>query len=243
MADKLQRRSGGLTADQIAEYVGRPDPVVIEVGCNNGVDSIKFMDAMPRIRLFCFEPDPRPLVKFKKLTAMAKTLSDEIDLRVELYEMAVSDKDGTSLMWRSSGMPPRWPKQHDGDWDMSGSLLEPTGHLDYSKWVTFPESHRLEVKTIRLDTWLKQHPEIDQIDFLWIDAQGGEGDVILGGPKALAITRYMYCEIPFIAPGTKFHNLPLYAGQRTLAELQTMLPDWDAIALHDTDNVLFKRIQ
>ncbi len=231
MNETMEMRPGNLRADEIARMIDCDSPVMLEVGANNGADTERFLEAMPNISLFCFEPDPRPIVKFH----------DRIgpDLRCTLVNKAVSDTDGTTVMYRSSGKPPNQPN-HDGDWDMSGSIFKPTKHLEYSPWVTFPDSHHLEVDTIRLDTWFKSQTAIDAIDFIWADVQGAEAAMVRGATETLARTRYLYTEIPFVAPGNRFDNAAMYEGQPTLSELREMLPTFELVAIYHIDNALFK---
>lgn len=220
-----------LTAKDILRLVG-PAPLMLEVGCNDGADTQHFLDAMPGIRLFCFEPDPRAIARFKTKVH---------DARVALIEAAVSDVDGTATFHGSSGRVPAAQRTPDAlpccfleEWDLSGSLLRPTGHLARSEWVTFPQDRNYQVSTIRLDSWLAAHPEIKGIDFMWVDAQGGEAAIFRGGQETLRHTRYCYFE---------FYNTPLYEGQPPLRELRKLLPggegQWDLLGIHG-ENALCK---
>lgn len=223
-----------LTAKDVRDLVGNYSSVMLEIGCNDGMDTVQFLEAMPGVRVFAFEPDPRALERFH-----TKVSSD----RVELLAAAVSDTDGTATFYGSSGRHPRAGKPGASEacsldeWDLSGSLLRPTGHLAYSPFTTFPEDRQYTVETIRLDTWLHlHHPEIKRIDFIWCDTQGAEAAVIRGGSQALSLTRYLYAEIYDYAP--QFRT-PLYDGQASLAELQEMLPAFDLLGVHG-DNALFR---
>jgi 2-O-methyltransferase len=55
-----------LTHEAIAELVKRPDPTILEIGCNNGSDTLSFLRVMPQAKIYCFEPDPRAIAHFKK---------------------------------------------------------------------------------------------------------------------------------------------------------------------------------
>ncbi|MHC4867498.1 MAG: FkbM family methyltransferase [Planctomycetota bacterium] len=223
-----------LTAKDMRALVGNDHPDILEIGCNDGTDTLRFLEAMPRARIFAFEPDPRALKRFH-----TKVSSD----RVELLAAAVSDTDGTATFYGSSGRHPHAGKPGASEacsldeWDLSGSLLRPTGHLAYSPFTTFPEDRQYTVETIRLDTWLHlHHPEIKRIDFIWCDTQGAEAAVIRGGPEVLGMARYLYAEIYDYAP--QFRT-PLYDGQASLEELQGMLPAFDLLGIYG-DNALFE---
>ncbi len=223
-----------LNAGDIRNLVGTDSPLILEIGCNDGTDTLKFLEAMPHSRVYTFEPDPRAIKRFR---------GNVSDHRVILSEVAVSATDGKATFYGSSGRAPARSRRPGAlaccfldEWDLSGSLCRPTGHLTFSPWTTFPESRRYQVKTIRLDTWLSNHPEIETIDFIWCDVQGAEVMVIQGGTNTLAITRYFY---------TEFYNKPLYEGQLPLSKLQEMLPGFQLLGIYSSRrdrNALFERV-
>ena len=218
-----------VTALVIRDLVGKDNPTILEIGCNDGTDTLLFLEAMPKAKVYCFEPDPRAIARFKH------TVNDS---RVILYEMAVSNSNGWALFHGSSGRPPNSSRRPGApsacwlpEWDLSGSICKPTGHLSYCKWATFPENRQYKVCTMRLDTWLEGHPELTQIDFIWCDVQGAEALVIQGGTKTLSITSYFY---------TEFNDVPLYDGQVPLAKLRELLPNFECLGIYGVENTLFK---
>lgn len=217
-----------ITHAEIKDLVGRGRPrdmrtVILEIGCNNGNDSQAFLDTFPGpgLRLYCFEPDPRAIAQFK----------DRIrDPRCELIEAAIAADDGRTVLHMSGGRPPGHPP--DLDWNMSSSIRQPTGHLQMSPWCTF--DRKVEVETMRLDTWYKQHPELGTIDFIWADTQGAEVDLINGGRLALDNTRFCF---------TEFYNTPCYQGQINLAQIIELLgPRWQPMATYENYNVLMRNL-
>mgnify|MGYP001596600857 CR=1 FL=1 len=220
-----------LTAKDIRNLVGS-SPLMVECGANDGTDTQRFLDAMPGIRLYCFEPDPRAIRRFKA------TIHDD---RCTLIEAAVSDIDGEAIFHGSSGQAPESSRTPNApacvflkDWDLSGSLCKPTGHLSYSPWVSFPADREYTVQTVTLDTWLDEHFDLRVIDFIWCDTQGGEGLVVRGGVEMLRKTRWFYCET---------YANPLYEGQPTtkdfLALIEKLLPEYKFVSQHG-DNILCK---
>ncbi len=217
-----------LTAEGVYDFLQMIDPVILEIGCNDGTDTLKFLKAMPEAKIYCFEPDPRAIKRFYE-TVSAK--------QVSLEKVAISNVNGKALFYGSSGRPPeksRHPKApaccYLDEWDLSGSLCKPTGHLQFSPWTTFPKDRQYQVKTQRLDSWLDKYPEIPLIDFIWCDVQGAEGLVIEGATNTLALTHYFY---------TEFYDKPLYEGQLPLEKLQVMLPNFELVGICG-DNALFK---
>ncbi len=216
----ITKHTRELTAPDIRDLVG-VEPTLLEIGCNDGTDALRFLEAMPRARIYCFEPDPRAIARFKKIT--------NGEGRVELAEVAVSNVDEVATFYGSSGRPPKKLRgpgalhyHHLDEWDLSGSLKKPTGHLTFSPWTTFPENRRYQVDTTRLDTWRRKHPGVTRVDFIWCDVQGAESLVVQGGPQTLKVTDYLYME---------YSDRPLYEGQAPLEELRSMLSGFDLIAI------------
>jgi FkbM family methyltransferase len=201
-----------LIFDEIRSLVGRDDPIILEIGANDGTQSRCFLDTFPRCRLFCFEPDSRAIWHWKKNVQ---------DPRATLIESAVGAVDGTVIFYVSAGREPV-------GWDKSGSIRAPKTHLTRWPWVTFPTT--VEVACTRLDTWLDSEA-VDRIDFIWADVQGAEGDLAAGAPRALAMTRYFY---------TEYSNEELYEGQIDLRTLTERLADFEIAMLFRSD-VLFRR--
>jgi FkbM family methyltransferase len=193
------------------------------------------LKAFPRCKLYCFEPEQRALMRVDPPGFFSR-IGD--DIRVSLFRVAVSDTDGYQIFHVCTGQTPDGTGRDiaTSDWDMSGSLCKPTGHLEHSPWVLFPEDKQMRVPTTRLDTWLEFHPFITGIDLLWADIQGAEGRMIAGATKVLRSTRYVYAETA---------DPPLYERQLTAGQLASLLPEFEVIASygagHRERNLLLKR--
>ena len=204
-----------ITPAEIRDLVGT-SPFIIEIGCNDGTDTAKMLAAMPEARFYCFEPELRALSRF--------CLRDHP--QVTLIALAVAHRSGALDFWPSTGVVPGSSAPCANDWDYSGGLSHPTGHLIRDKVVRFKEPIR--VPTITLDSLVHQYPDV--VDFIWQDVQGAEAKVILGGRETLRRTRYLY---------TEYYDTPQYDRQPNLEALISFLPDFDVVALYN-GNVLFK---
>jgi 2-O-methyltransferase len=120
-----------------------------------------------------------------------------------------------------------WRAEYPEGWDQSGSLRAPKSHKIVWPWVKFESIVAVQVR--RLDTWARENG-IGTVDFIWVDLQGAEGDLISGGREALARTRYLY---------TEYSNDELYEGQPNLVQLMEMLPNFSVLSRYAMD-VLFK---
>jgi FkbM family methyltransferase len=223
-----------LHADEIPDYIGDvSEPTLVEVGCCDGEDTERFLNSMPKARIYAFEPDVRCVRKLKA-RFNAATVGDLKRKNIHLTQAAVADRDGACTLYRSSGKPPGQP-DHDGDWHMSSSIFRPTGHFEMSPWTTFPEAMQTMVNTVRLDSWIENMPEIEVIDFMWADVQGAERALIQGGSHTLkAKIRWFY---------TEYYNTEMYEGQPDLNEIVQMLkPEFKLHTLYHTDNALFQNV-
>ncbi len=128
---------------------------------------------------------------------------------------AISDKEGELEFNRSSNSE-------------SGSIKNPKNHLTKYTHITFPE--KIKVKSTTLDVYCKKN-NIEYIDFLWVDIQGAEEEMILGGTDILPKTKYIY---------TEYSNDEMYEGQITLKRILELLPDFEVIGYFDFDNVLLR---
>jgi 2-O-methyltransferase len=203
-----------LTKSEIHELVSCDDPLVLEIGCNDGSDTLEFLAEFPAVRIHCFECDPRPIRAFRSRIS---------DPRCQLHEVALSDRTGIATLHMSGGTLEGVPEE---DWDQSSSLLEPTGHRSVHPWITFERS--CEVETVRLDDWAEQTIPGGVVDFTWMDVQGAEHLVIAGGASTFARTRFCYFE---------YSGSELYRGQQSLRPLLQALRTYRLLATYK-DNAL-----
>ena len=195
---------------EIKSLIGTEDPIILEIGANNGTDTIDFLNTFKYGRFFCFEPDPR---------ALAQWMQNVKDPRAQVFNIAISDQIGSIEFNQSSGWPPDWDKPSpDAEWNMSGSIKKPKNHIPLHPWCLFDK--KIMVNTITLDEWV-ENVGVKEIDFAWIDAQGAEYEVIKGGRDTFDNKlRYVY---------TEYSNDEQYEGQLNKGELLKMLPNYSVI--------------
>jgi FkbM family methyltransferase len=186
--------------------------VFVEIGMHFGTDTADFRRMHPHARIVCFEPDPRNI-------KMIKTLGN--DKICELYEIAVSNTNESMDFYMSSGNSKGLLSDAlltENDWSCSSSLKKPTGHLSLHKWITFPNS--VKVNCCKLDEF--EPLKNTKIDFMWVDVQGAEDIVFSCAQETLKNTRYVY---------TEYCNQQLYEGQLNLQGVLGLFPGFKV--LHD----------
>ena len=206
----------GLDKKIIKQLLKKEDPLILELGAHAGEDTREFIREFKNLKIYCFEPDPRCIKKFKSRLK---------DSRCVLVEAAISNTDGVTWLNMSSGRPPRrvynlfrklglrklYEALAKDDWDYSSSIKPATsGPKDYP-WLNFKE--KAEVKTIKLDSWINDN-NIQQVDFIWSDIQGAEKDMLEGAVKALKVCKYYY---------TEYGELSSYQGALTREETIVLL--------------------
>ena len=206
--------SGGISEIEIKYLVGKVNPVIIEVGANIGQTTAKILNQIPGATIYCFEPDPRAVLEFKKNINSPN---------VHLFESAVGNENGSVVFHQSSGV------DEYKDWNQSGSIKQPKEHLNFWPKVTFPTS--IEIPIVRLDDWAKSI-DLPMVDFIWADTQGAEADLILGGLVTLDKTRFLY---------TEYGPRELYDGQASLEMIDGLLKNFSITRLFDID-VLFENL-
>ena len=210
----IPHRASDITVGELRYILGRDDPLIIEVGCNDCETTAKMLGVMPNARIVCFEPDPRPL-------ARNCCRGDE---RVTVHQLAISDRIERTTFYQSGGEVPHSTAPCKADWDYSGSIHKPTGHLKRDEFVKFPS--QIDVMTRTLDDmnlFLSR-----QVDLVFADVQGAEARLILGGHATLRRTRYFYCE---------FYDVEQYERQPDLKGILSFLPYWDLVGIY-ADNAL-----
>ena len=205
---------GALELSRLPSLLQKADPVILDIGCNEGDHTSQFLSLFPNSQVYAFEPDPRAQKRFKEKIN---------NPRAKLHEYAIGSQDGETIFHMSGGTPPMsWPQS----WDLSGSIREPKEVLVEHPWCKFEESIVVPVRS--LDTWLGQE-KVKVVDFIWADTQGAEADLIRGGMKTLERTRYLY---------TEYSDKELYKGQVNFRELLRMIPDFSVLTRYEGDVLL-----
>jgi FkbM family methyltransferase len=192
LSQHVPMEHGHLTVAELKPLIGRDDPTILEIGANVGQTTEDMLREMPRSRIYCFEPEPRAIKKFKERISSPN---------VSLFECAVGDRNGVVTFNQSTG------EGAAKDWDQSGSIRKPKLHLQ--TWPTVKFETQIEVPIVRLDDWAIDKT-LDQVDLIWADVQGAESDLIAGGASVIRSTRFFF---------TEYGAIEWYEGQISLDEL------------------------
>ena len=208
-----------ITPSLIKSIVDKEDPVILEIGCNDGTNTEWFLKSFSRPTIHCFEPDPRAIKRFRRRIGANE--------HVQLHEVAVCDISGTVKFHQSSGIPRgNNCNLEQEDWDLSGSIKTPRAHLEKHPWCKFETS--IQSPAIRLDEWAQKN-EVAEVDFIWMDVQGAELDVFRGGKDVIQRTRFIY---------TEYSERELYEGQPNIKKILSALPGFKIRERYENDLLL-----
>jgi FkbM family methyltransferase len=176
----------------LAEYFRDPaDPVLFDVGAHEGSTIDLLLEMFPQSAIHAFEPDPGHFAKLSERCAAAS--------RVTPHQVGVGSTSGrlefhSNLFGSNGGV---------------GSFLA----LDPRSGAQTVASHVVDVVTI--DAFCRDNA-IDHIDFLKLDVQGFEREVLLGAQRMLGerSIRTLQVEIIFF---------PFYERQLSFYDIESLL--------------------
>lgn len=177
-----------------AHYVPK-NPVILEAGAFDGTDTIAMARMWPKSTIYAFEPEPTNFAKILKGIEQLKN--------VYCYPLALGDRTGTIDFHLS--------QDSKSNRTGSGSLLQPSKHVELSEPGTFGKTLTVPIAT--LDSWGAQH-KVSAIDLLWLDMQGYELRMLQASSTLLKTVKAIYLEVSFVG---------LYDGQPNYKEVKTWL--------------------
>lgn len=134
---------------------------VLDIGANIGYFSLMMANLIgPKGKVYAFEPNPKMFLRLKKNLEINPSYSDQI----EINQLALGNMEGIAKLF----CPPPG--------------LEGLGGLRNTKRI--PIDKTINVNVITLDKYVKEH-NIKKIDFIKLDVEGGEYDVIKGAEDTL----------------------------------------------------------
>lgn len=159
---------------------------ILDIGGCEGEESIRYSRIFPFSSIYVFEPLPDN----QKLVA-ENIIKYKVE-NVTLVPFAVSDEEGFSQFYISSGHPENQPQ--DLDWNFgnkSSSLLLPDNN-NLASWLLFDE--KMDVQTITVDSFLSQN-KINNVDFIHMDVQGAELKVLNGAKGHIKNIKAIWLEV------------------------------------------------
>ena len=196
--------------------------VIFDVGANDGSTFSHLPRWLPWAQFYAFEPTPELVASLGERMARYRNY--------HLVPKAVSDMRG-HLRFNVAGV---------GDWGCS-SLLEFSEGLDRT-WPgreDFKVTRQIEVEAIRLDDFVRRN-RIDRIDFLHVDTQGTDLNVLRSLGDEIHRVRGGVIEVP------QSREVMLYRNQHTREQALEFFRAhgfqvWKTVSQTNEDNLYFRR--
>ncbi|HBE71610.1 MAG TPA: methyltransferase FkbM [Planctomycetaceae bacterium] len=147
--------------ERILPHVLDEAPIIFDVGANCGDYTDELAKLFCTAKIHCFEPNPE----------MTKAIRSRLGDSVTIAEVALSSEEGTLNLYT----PTETDAPSHGS--LYGGVLE--NLHGYAKVAT------TEVMTTTLDQYCEAQ-EIKKIDFLKVDTEGAERDVLVGAKRLIA---------------------------------------------------------
>jgi 2-O-methyltransferase len=174
-------------------------PVILEAGAYIGTESVIMSKIWPEGHVHAFEPVPEIYHSLQETTKSSSNIST--------YPLALSQTNGAAIFYISEDV--RAPNTASA----SSSLRPPKEHLDVCDTVTFPRT--ITVQTQTLDSWAQAN-QINHVDFLWLDMQGSELEMLMASPEILKTVQVILTETIFIEA---------YQGQYLFPEMKKWMEE------------------
>jgi FkbM family methyltransferase len=161
---------------------------IFDVGACEAEDSIRYSNLFPKAKIFAFEPLPENYLKAKENIEYFNKSN-----QIFLYPFAINDKEGEYKFYVSSGNPRIYGNISDWDFgNKSSSLLKPGKIKQTHEWLKFNRVIKVQTKTL---CSFCSHNDIKKINFLHIDVQGAELNVLKSAGDLLYDTDLIWLEV------------------------------------------------
>jgi FkbM family methyltransferase len=144
---------------------------LLEAGCHDGSDSLRFLKAFPNIRLYAFEPDE---ISFNA----AKDLLSPFQSRIVLKKVALMSSAGLAMFMTSK--------------EFDGKGVSVFRKLELSQSNSHKEERYVEASTIDAELSLS---EITSNGVVWLDVEGSALEVLMGAQKSLSLIKIIQVEV------------------------------------------------
>jgi len=174
---------------------------VVHIGAHYGEEIQEYVDnGIQKITVF------EPLSK--NFEVLAERLQN-VNADIQGYQVALGSQKGTATMYLSSNEA------------QSSSILKPKEHLEHHPDVSFDGTEEVEVSI--LDDY-----DLGDANFINMDVQGYELEVLRGGKETLNNVDYVYCEVnrgEMYENNAMIDDIDEYLGEYGFERVETYWPE------------------
>jgi 2-O-methyltransferase len=153
------------------------------------------------------------------------------DQNVIINNLAIGGSDGVIDFYKTENWKVSGTSVQGGGYYGSSSIRKPKGVFDAWKDMSFSTT---KTNITTFDSYIEKHSlQNETIDFMWVDIQGAEVDMINGGKKYLKNAKYIF---------TEYCDSELYEGEIGLNQICEMLKENFVMEKDFGGDVLLKNI-
>ncbi len=195
--DKYINTSLKIKNDLLSIFDQNEEIVIFDIGACEGADSIRYKKLFPNAKVFAFEPLSQNIKKIKHNLKRYQLINE-----IQVINKALGEEVGEMKFFISSGRPDKAKKSKDWDYgNKSSSLFPPKDISKTHGWHKFQKEVKVKVDTIK-DFCQKNY--VDHIDFIHLDVQGAEIQVLKGAGDLINNIKAIWLEVA---------NREMYEGQ------------------------------
>lgn len=161
----------------LIEKIIDPDDVILEAGAFDGSDTIGLAKMVPEGKVLSFEPNPP---RYAELAERVKNVYN-----VNTFPFALGEKNEAITFYVCYGA------QYNPAYEGASSALPPSKSMEINY-----QGPRIEVPCFILDDWCRENNQ-SKIDFMWLDLEGYELQVLKSSPQILRTVKAIYVETNF----------------------------------------------
>lgn len=162
--------------DLIARIIDSDD-VILEAGAFDGGDTLGLARMVPQGKVISFEPNPP---RYAELIGKVKNIYN-----VNTFPFALGETNEPITFYVCYGA------SYEPCYEGASSALPPSESMKINY-----QGPRIEVPCFVLDDWCRENNQ-SKIDFMWLDLEGYELQVLKSSPQILSTVKAMYVETNF----------------------------------------------
>jgi FkbM family methyltransferase len=216
----------------------KKSPVILEIGSHYCEDTVDMINVFSNPIIHCFEPDPRNISVIRKYMNMLGNKAYKHGSNVFLHTVALYEENGEKdfyLSYRPMNENDKVPQKYiwinEDDYRSFGINDSGSSSLKYGS-SHVRDAKIIKVKTKRLDDWAKEN-EVYSADFIWMDVQGAEKEVINGGMDFFRRSSWVWME---------YGEIEYQGAMDKNQTIRTMENLGFSFVLKRDNNILFKKI-
>ncbi len=180
---------------------GKSIKILVEIGARDCSETLRFRELLPDTFIYTFECNPETLPLCREVVKKCRNIN--------LIEKAVTTSDGLIKFYPidKEKTVTAWLDGNPG----ASSLLKASGKYPIEKYV----QKEIEVEAVTLKTFMHDN-NIDCIDLLWMDIQGGELMALQGMSDRIHDVKLIHTEVEL---------LEIYKNQPLFRDIKKFLQD------------------